>query len=319
MKAFTITNGAIGTTPVTAWLRSALTTADRSCPPTARTGIVWVTARAAAHLAVLYAYNATNISQTLYSSSQILARDNPGGGIKMITPTVANGKVYVGAQYALNVYGFNTFLATPTISPNGAAYTNSVTVTLADATPGATFYYTLDGTTPTINSLLYTAPFTVTTTLSVSAIAVKSGAANSALATASFINTAALGDGSGLLGQYWTNTTSTAFTNVAFATAATLTRTDAVVNFNWSNAAPDAVIGRTNFTARWTGCVQPQYDETYTFTTVADGVRLWSNGQSYSSAATEPAAAIMCFRPPPISRPGRRSAPIWPWQIFQLV
>ncbi len=243
-------------------------------------GIVWViNGVGGGATAVLYAYNATNLA-TLYSSSQLLARDNPGGGIKMITPTVANGKVYVGAQYALNIYGFNTFLATPTISPNGASYTNSVAVTLTEATPGATIYYTLDSTTPTTNSLLYTSPFVVTTTLSVSAIAVKSGAANSAVATASFINTAALGNGTGLLAQYWSNTTAVVFSNVNFAAAATLTRTDAVVNFNWSSTPPGATVGQTNFTARWTGCVQPQFTESYTFTTIADdGVRLWVNGQ----------------------------------------
>ena len=39
----------------------------------------------------------------------------------MITPTVANGKVYVGAQYALSIFGLTAFLATPVISPNGAS------------------------------------------------------------------------------------------------------------------------------------------------------------------------------------------------------
>ena len=282
MKAFTIANGVINTTPVAA---TASFGAYNGGPVVSangtNNGIVWViNGVGGGATEALYAYNATNISQTLYNSGQILARDNPGGGVKMITPTVANGKVYVGAQYALSVYGFTTFLATPTISPNGASYTNSATVTLADATPGAAIYYTLDGTAPTTNSLLYTAPFTVTTTLNVTAIAVKSGAANSGAATATFINTAAIGNGIGLLGQYWSNTTSVVFSNVTFIAPATLTRTDAVVNFNWSNTAPSAVISPTNFTARWTGCVQPQYSETYTITTVADdGVRLWLNGQ----------------------------------------
>ena len=224
---------------------------------------------------------------------------NASGGIKMITPTVANRKVYLGAQYALNIYGFNTFLATPTISPNGASYTNSVTVTLADATPGATICYTLDGTTPTTNSLLYTAPFVVTTTLNVSAIAVKSGTANSAVATASFINTAALGNGTGLLGQYWSNTTAVVFSNVNFATATTLTRTDAVVNFNWSSTPPSAAVGQTNFAARWTGCVQPQFTENYTFTTVADAyapnnpvstVSFYANGSLLGTLSNSPYA-----------------------------
>ena len=53
-----------------------------------------------------------------------------------------------------------------------------------------------------------------------------------------------------------------------------------MVNFNWSSAGPATTIGQTNFAARWTGSVQPQYSETYTFTVVADdGVRLWVNGQ----------------------------------------
>ncbi len=215
----------------------------------------------------------------MYNSSQ-LSRDNPGNGIKMITPTVANGKVYVGAQYALSIYGLTAFLSTPVISPNGAAFTNSVSVTLTDITPGVAIYYTLDGTSPTTSSTLYSGPFLVTSTVNLQAIAVKSGAVNSGIASASFINTAAVGNGNGLLGQYWTNTTGVAFSNAAFSVPPTLVRTDAVVNFDWSAVGPDASIGQTNFTARWTGAVQPQYDETYTFTVVADdGVRLWVNGQ----------------------------------------
>jgi len=283
MRSFLITNGVIAATPTATATASfgAYNGGPVVSANGTNNGIVWVlNGGGGGGTEVLYAYNATNIAQTLYSSSQLLTRDNPGGGIKMITPTVANGKVYVGAQYGLSVYGFTTFLATPTISPNGATYTNSVSVTLADATPGTAIYYTLDGSSPTTNSFLYTSPITVTTTLNLQAIAVKSGAANSGVASASFVNTAALGTGTGLLGQYWTNTTSTAFTNAAFATPATLMRTDATVNFNWSSTGPSPVIGQTNFTARWTGSVQPPFSETYTFTTLADdGVRLWINGQ----------------------------------------
>src|SRR5581483_9880183 len=73
---------------------------------------------------------------------------------------------------------------------------------------------------------------------------------------------------------------------------ATLTRTDAVVNFNWSTNGPAPVIGQSNFTVRWTGAVQPQYTETYTFRTVADdGVRLWVNGQLLIDALTSSSPA----------------------------
>ena len=292
MKAFTITNGVITATPAS---ESTTSFSAYGGTPTlsaygTNNGIAWTLqsdAFASSGPAILHAYNATNLAQELYNSSQNLARDNPGGAIKMTTPTVANGKVYVGAQYALSVFGFATFLATPTISPAGGPFTNSLTVMLSDATPGTAIYYTEDGTVPTTNSILYTAPFAVTSTLNLQAIAAKPGTVNSGVASASFINTAALGNGTGLLGDYWANTTSAAFTNIAFAASPTLTRTDAVVNFNWSSAGPDPSIGQTNFTARWIGCVQPQYSETYTFTALADdGVRLWVNGQLLINAWT---------------------------------
>jgi PA14 domain/Chitobiase/beta-hexosaminidase C-terminal domain len=229
--------------------------------------------------AVLHAYNATNVAQEFYNSSQ-LSRDNPGVAVLFTLPTVANGKVYVGTRFGMSVFGLTTFIAPPVIVPAGGAYANLQTVALSDATAGATIYYTLDGTVPGTNSLLYSGPFGISNTVIVQAVAAKPGAVNSGVASASFVNTAAAGHGTGLQGQYWTNTAAAAFTNAGFATAATLTRTDAVVNFDWRVADPAPAIGTSNYTVRWTGAVQAQYNEAYTFTTVADdGVRLWVNGQ----------------------------------------
>ena len=138
LKSFRITNASITSSPVS---QSATSFGFPGATPSvsangSSNGIVWVVqgdAFTSGGPAVLRAYNATNLSQELYDSSQNLARDNPGAAIKMGVPTIVNGKVYVGARYAVSVYGNAVFLATPVISPNGGVFTNSVTVTLSDA------------------------------------------------------------------------------------------------------------------------------------------------------------------------------------------
>ena len=279
--AYTISNALFNTTPVETpdvYNNKGGATVSISANGTSN-AIVWAIYNSGGQSpstpCVLRAYNATNLTKELYSSDQLPSRDSAGDAVKFITPTIANGKVYVGAQYSVTVYGLAlAFLNTPVITPNGGTFTNSVVVSITDTSPGTTIYYSLDGTGPTTNSIHYTGPFTLTNSAAVQAFAIKAGAINSGVASASFLLSSAIGTGTGLLGQYFGNQLMT------FTPPPTLVRTDAVVNFNWNNNSPDPSIPATDYTVRWTGMVQPQFSETYTFsTTTDDGVRLWVNGQ----------------------------------------
>jgi hypothetical protein len=60
--------------------------------------------------------------------------------------------------------------AAPTFSPMSGSGL-SVPITISDATPGAAIYYTLDGTTPSTQSTVYSGPITLTAPTTVEAIA----------------------------------------------------------------------------------------------------------------------------------------------------
>lgn len=68
-----------------------------------------------------------------------------------------------------------TVLTAPVAAPANRTFSNSVSITLSSATAGATIYYTVDGSTPTTASTLYTGAFTRTETTTVRAIAVLDG------------------------------------------------------------------------------------------------------------------------------------------------
>jgi len=67
-------------------------------------GIVW--AHENNSPAVLHAYDATNLAHELYNSNQAANnRDHFGAGNKFITPAIADGKVFVGTQNSVAVFG----------------------------------------------------------------------------------------------------------------------------------------------------------------------------------------------------------------------
>jgi hypothetical protein len=102
-----------------------------------------------------------------------------------ITITAAGGAVIRSALFNLSVTAA-LVVATPTLTPNGGAFSDSVSVAIQSPTSGATIYYTTDGSSPTVSSLLYTGPMTLTDSATVNAVAFKTGYTQSALASASF-------------------------------------------------------------------------------------------------------------------------------------
>ena len=75
---------------------------------------------------------------------------------------------------------------TPTFSLAAGSYNSAQTVTISDQTTGATIYYATNGTTPNANSSIYSAPIPVPTTETVEAVAVATGNAVSAIASATY-------------------------------------------------------------------------------------------------------------------------------------
>lgn len=83
------------------------------------------------------------------------------------------------ASYVLNV-------ANPVFSPVAGTYTPPQSVTITSATPGASIFYTTDGSTPTPASTLYTGAIAVSTTQTIKAIATFAGFNQSSVVSAAY-------------------------------------------------------------------------------------------------------------------------------------
>ncbi|MDO9231295.1 MAG: PA14 domain-containing protein [bacterium] len=82
---------------------------------------------------------------------------------------------------------------------------------------------------------------------------------------------ASIGNGDGLLGEY--------FDNIDF-TAKKVTQINPTINFDWGDGRPVGALESDTFSVRWTGKVQPRYTGSWNFhVTGDDGIRLWVNDQ----------------------------------------
>lgn len=98
-----------------------------------------------------------------------LSIDAPGNGYTL----TASSTGLTGATSS--AFDILAAVTAPVIAPGTGTFSGPVWVQLTSATPGATIRYTTDNTPPDAGSTLYSAPFQITTTTTVRAIALKAG------------------------------------------------------------------------------------------------------------------------------------------------
>ena len=105
LRSFALTNGVL---PTTSSAKSGDTFGFPGATPAISAngnsnGIVWAI-HSGGGAAILVAYDPANALASLYSSAN-QAGDQAGTAVKFTVPTIANGKVFVGTQTELDVYG----------------------------------------------------------------------------------------------------------------------------------------------------------------------------------------------------------------------
>jgi outer membrane protein assembly factor BamB len=124
LKAFPLTNAQLALIP------SSQTTIKFPHPgPTpsisangTQNGIVWALESSLTSPGVLHAYDPANLEHEFYNSTQAVnGRDGFGNGNKFITPMIVNGKVYVGTQNGVAVFGLLPTAPSPASSAQHSA------------------------------------------------------------------------------------------------------------------------------------------------------------------------------------------------------
>ena len=115
IKQFSLINGLLTSQPVsqTSVLFGGAGPASTSVTSNGNgSGILWAIRHTSP---ALFAFDATNLSHEFYDSTQALqARDKLVPVIRFATPTISNGKVFIGGTAALEVYGLLPSLAAVT-------------------------------------------------------------------------------------------------------------------------------------------------------------------------------------------------------------
>ena len=104
-----------------------------------------------------------------------------------IAASYAGDNLYASAAAPIFQFtGSATTAVAPMFTSPAGTYSSAQSVTLSSTTPNTQIFYTLDGSTPTTRSTLYTTSIAVSRSLTVSAIAIAPGYTNSSVSTAEY-------------------------------------------------------------------------------------------------------------------------------------
>jgi hypothetical protein len=143
-------------------------------------------------IAASFAYRLTGSGSLDTRSFQLYGYQFPLDPTKTLQSLTLPGNRNV-VVLSLSVAAALATTATPTFSPLPGTFAAPQSIALSDGTPGASIYYTRDGTTPSVTSTPYAGPISVSTTTTLKAIALASGYSPSAIAVGTFtINASAV-------------------------------------------------------------------------------------------------------------------------------
>ncbi|WP_051507374.1 S-layer homology domain-containing protein [Saccharibacillus sacchari] len=131
--------------------------------------------------------SATTLNSTTPSATfTVKAKDGLTVGIYTATVTVTADNLANEVFTVTQVVTAQGQVAAPFASPGGGSVTAGTQVSLTSLTNGAVIHYTLDGSTPTANSPIYSTPITVSAAMTLKAVAVKNDMLTSSIFRASY-------------------------------------------------------------------------------------------------------------------------------------
>ena len=144
-----------------------------------------LTATASSGLAVSFASQTTSVCTVSGTTATFIA-----AGTCTIQATQPGNSTFAAATPVSQSFTVNAATsqtaATPTFSVPPGTYSSAQSVTLACSTASSTIYYTINGTTPTHSSSVYSAAISVTATETIKALCAASGFTDSAVASAAY-------------------------------------------------------------------------------------------------------------------------------------